>query len=91
MIERNNYGGDDMNFKELQEIFNNDNIIRFKLYSLEYVIESRNDEVVAYAIDYSGRKESFNSFKEALNNFKIYTEPLMNQIDKIELINKDEQ
>ena len=80
-----------MNFKELQEKYNSDNIIRFKLYSLEYVIESNNNEVVAYARDYSERKERFNSFKEALNNFKIYTEPLINQIDKMEVIVKDDE
>lgn len=77
-----------MSFKELQEIFESDNIIKFKLYSLEYVIELDDNEIVAYAIDYSGRKEKFNSFKEAVNNFKIYSEPLMNQIDKISIINK---
>ncbi len=80
-----------MSFKELQEIFESDNIIKFKLYSLEYVIELIDNEIVAYAKDYSGRKEKFNSFKEALNNFKIYTEPLINQLDSIELIKKDEK
>ena len=77
-----------MSFKELQEIFESDNIIKFKLYSLEYVIELVDNIIVAYAKDYSGRKEKFNSFKEAVNNFKIYTEPLMTQIDKIIIINK---
>ena len=79
-----------MSFKELQEIFESDNVIKFKLYSLEYVIELVDNIIVAYAIDYSGRKEKFNSLKEAMNNFKIYSEPLINQIDKIELIDKDD-
>ena len=80
-----------MSFKKLQEIFESDNIIRFKLYSLEYIIELIDNKIVAYAKDYSGRKEVFNSFKDAMNNFKIYTEPLMNQIDKIELMDKDDE
>ena len=75
-----------MSFKELQEIFESDNVIEFKLYSLEYVIELVDNIIVAYAIDYSERKEKFNSFKEAMNNFKIYSEPLMNQLDKIIII-----
>ena len=79
-----------MSFKELEEKFNSDNIIKFKLYSLEYVIELIDNEIFAYAKEYSGRKEEFKSFKDALNNFKIYTEPLINQIDKIELIDKDD-
>ena len=83
--------GDVVNFKELQEKFNSDNIIEFKLYSLEYVIEKKNDVIFAYAKDYSGRKEEFNSFKEAMNNYKIYTEPLINQIENLEIINKDDE
>lgn len=80
-----------MSFKELQEIFESDNIIKFKLYSMNYIIERKNDCIEAYAEDYSGRKEKYNSFKEAMNNFKIYTEPLINQLDSIELIEKDEK
>lgn len=80
-----------MNFKELQEKFNCENIIRFKLYSLEYIIEKNENDIIAYAKDYSGRKEKYNSFKDAMNNFKIYTEPLINQIDKIELIDEDDE
>ena len=78
-----------MSFKELQEIFESDNVIKFKLYSLEYVIELVDNIIVVYAIDYSGRKEKFNSLKEAMNNFKIYSEPLISQIDKIELVDKN--
>ena len=79
-----------MNFKNLQEIFESSNIIRFKLYSLEYVIKKEDDYIIAYAVDYSERKQKFNSFKEAMNSFKIYTEPLISQVDKIELINSNE-
>ena len=80
-----------MNLKELQELFESSNIIKFKLYSLEYVIEKKDDSIVAYAIDYSGRKQKYNSFKEAMSNFKIYSEPLINQLDKIELITEDDR
>ena len=80
-----------MTFKELQEIFEANNIIRFKLYSLDYVIERTDNSIIAYAIDYSERKQKYSSFKEACNNFKIYTEPLINQIDKIELIDEDDE
>ena len=80
-----------MNLKELQEILESSNIIKFKLYSLEYVIEKKDDSIVAYAIDYSGRKQKYNSFKEAMSNFKIYSEPLINQLDKIELVTEDDR
>ena len=80
-----------MNFKELQEIFNSKNIIIFKLYSLEYIIEKEEDYIVAYATNFYERKQKYNSFKEAINTFKIYNEPLISQIDNIELIEKDDQ
>lgn len=79
-----------MNFKELQEMFNSSNKIKFKLYSLEYVIESKDNEIIVYALDYSGRKEKFKSFKEAMNNYKIYSEPIINQMDKMELLDNNE-
>ena len=79
-----------MNLKELQEIFESNNIIRFKLYSLEYTIEKEEEYITIYAVDYSERKEKYKNFKEALNNFKIYSEPLVNQLEKIELIEKDD-
>ena len=81
--------GDVVNFKELQEMFDSTNKIVFKLYSLEYVIEKDDNFITAYAKDYSGRKKKYNTFKETMNNFKIYTEPLINQIDKIEIIEDD--
>ena len=71
-----------MNLKELQEKFESTNKIVFKLYSLEYVIEKEDDQIIAYAIDYSERKLKYNSFKEAINGFKIYSESLLNQLDK---------
>ena len=80
-----------MNYKELQEKFDSNNVIRFKLYSLEYIIEKKENYILAYAKEYSGRKQKYNSFKETLNDFKIYAEPLVNQIDKIELIDKDDE
>lgn len=78
-----------MSLKDLQDIFDSNGKIRFKLYSLEYIIEKENDYITAYAIDYSGRKEKYKTFKETMNNYKIYSEALINQIDKIELIDEN--
>ena len=80
-----------MSFNDLQTIFDTNNKIIFKLYSLDYVIEKRDNIVEAYAIDYSTRKSQYNSFKEAMNNFKVYNEPLINQMERINLIEKDDE
>ena len=75
-----------MSLKDLQGIFEQNNKIRFKLYSLEYIIEKDGENVVAYAIDYSERKNRFPSFKDAMNNFKVYNESIISQINLIEII-----
>lgn len=80
-----------MGFNDLQTIFDTNNKIQFKLYSLEYIIEKVNNVVEAYAIDYSTRKSQYSSFKEAMNNFKVYNEPLINQMERINLIEKGDE
>ena len=79
-----------MNFKELQEYFDNNSVIIFKLYSMNYIIEKNDEFIEAYAEDFPGRKEQYRTFKDAVNNFKIYNEPLLSQLDSIQIIKDDE-
>ena len=72
-----------MNYNQLYELFLNNKVIHFKLYSLEYNIEEESNKVVIYANYYEKNKQSFNSFEELMNNFNIYNEPLINQMDRI--------
>jgi hypothetical protein len=72
-----------MSFKELQEIFESDNIIKFKLYSLEYVVEQKENCVEIYAIYYENRKKQYNSLDELMNNYTVYNEPIINQFNRI--------
>ena len=72
-----------MDYNQLSELFSNNKLIHFKLYSLEYNIEEENKKVVIYANYYEKNKRYFNSFEELMNNFNIYNEPLINQMDRI--------
>ena len=72
-----------MDYNQLYELFLNNKVIHFKLYSLEYNIEEESNKVVIYANYYEKNKRYFNSFEELMNNFNIYNEPLINQIDRI--------
>lgn len=72
-----------MNYNQLYELFLNNKVIHFKLYSLEYNIEEESNKVVIYANYYEKNKRYFNSFEELMNNFNIYNELLINQIDRI--------
>lgn len=75
-----------MKYKELEDLFNATNEIKFKLYSLEYIIKKQEDKVVVYSLLYSNRKNFYSSFKEAMNNFEVYREPLIENIDRINII-----
>jgi predicted nucleic acid-binding OB-fold protein len=72
-----------MDYNQLYELFSNNKVIHFKLYSLEYNIEEVDNKVVIYANYYEKNKRYFNSFEELMNNFNIYNEPLINQMDRI--------
>lgn len=72
-----------MDYNQLYELFLNKKVIHFKLYSLEYNIEEEDNKVVIYANYYEKNKRYFNSFEELMNNFNIYNEPLINQMDRI--------
>lgn len=72
-----------MDYNQLYELFLNNKSVHFKLYSLEYNIEEENNKVVIYANYYEKNKRYFNSFEELMNNFNIYNEPLINQMDRI--------
>ena len=66
--------------------FESKNRIKFKLYSLEYLIERVDNYVQVYAIDYPTRKSKYSSLEELMNNFTIYNEPLIILIDNIKTI-----
>ena len=45
-----------------------------------------NNKVVIYANYYEKNKRYFNSFEELMNNFNIYNEPLINQLNRIKVL-----
>lgn len=76
-----------MVYEDIKKIFITNNKLKFKLYSLEYMIEQKENYVEIYAIYYENRKKQYNSFDELMNNFTVYNEPLINQINRIQIIN----
>ena len=66
--------------------FEINNQIKFKLYSLEYLIEKVDNYIQIYAIDYPTRKSKYNSFEELINNFTVYNEPLIRILNNIKII-----
>jgi len=72
-------------YQELENIFNSSNELKFKLFSLEYIIRKIDNGVEVYAILYQNRKKVYSSFQEAMNNFTVYNESLVDNIDRIKL------
>ena len=54
--------------KEFKELFEREHEVKFKLYSLKYVIKEMDNKIAVYPILYETKKNLFNSFEDALNN-----------------------
>lgn len=74
-----------MRYQELENIFNSSGELKFKLYSLEYIIKRVDNSVEVYAELYQTRKKVYSSFQEAMKNFTVYNESLADNIDRIKI------
>ncbi len=78
--------GDSMSYETLNTEFETKKTIKFKLYSMEYVVEQKDNYVEIYAIYYEKRKSKYNSFKELFENYTVYNEPLITLLDRIVIL-----
>lgn len=72
--------------KELKELFEREHEVKFKLYSLKYVIKEIDNKIAVYPILYETKKSLFNSFEDALNNYTVYNESIIDNIDRLIII-----
>ena len=72
-----------MVYEDFKNKFVTSKIIKFKLYSLEYVVEQKENCVEIYAIYYESRKKQYNTLDELMNNYTVYNEPIINQFNRI--------
>ena len=75
-----------MSYESIKREFETSNRVKFKLYSLEYLIERADNYVQVYAIDYPARKSKYNTLEELFNNFTVYNEPLVTVLNNIKKI-----
>lgn len=75
-----------MEYNELKKRFDSNNKLKIRLYSLEYIIEKVDNHIEIYVIYYEKRKFSYDSFDELMNNYTVYNEPLIEQIDRIKIL-----
>ena len=58
-----------MNYEEIKNKFIANKKIKFKLYSLEYIVEQKENYVEIYAIYYENRKKQYKSLDELMNSY----------------------
>ena len=75
-----------MIYKDLEDLFNTTNELKFKLYSLEYIIKKVDLGVEVYAILYQNRKNVYSTFKDAMENYRVYNDALIENLDRIKII-----
>ncbi|MBQ2946668.1 MAG: hypothetical protein IJE04_02325 [Bacilli bacterium] len=75
-----------MVLNELKERYEKNNEVKFKLFSLEYIIQKNDNGVEVYPLLYSNRKNRYSSLEEALNYYTIYNESIIENIDRVILL-----
>ena len=77
-----------MSYESIKNELESNSRVKFKLYSLEYLIERVDNYVQVYAIDYPTRKSKYNTLEELFNNFTVYNESLISLINNIKIVSK---
>ena len=72
-----------MNVDKLKNILLQNHKVKFKLYSLDYIIESNDDSIILYSPTYPNDIRKYNSIEQLLNNFTVYNETLTEADDRI--------
>lgn len=69
--------------EKIEQILNEKAVVKIKLYSLIYFIEFINNRYIIYADYYEKNKKEYNSLLELLNEFEIYNENILENIERV--------
>lgn len=72
-----------MNIEKIVNQLTEKNKVEFKLYSLTYVIENKDNMTIIYATSYPKNIKQYKNIEDLLNNFTIYNEVLANHDNRI--------
>lgn len=75
-----------MVLEKIEEIINNKNKVNFKIYGVIYTIERNEDNYLIYQTLNNLRQERYNSLNEIFREYTIYNESLVDNHDRIEII-----
>lgn len=72
-----------MNIEKIKSIFNENGIVKFKLYGLDYTIQKLDNRVCVFADLYVSKKSIYNDIDSLLQNYYIYGENIEFYDDRI--------
>lgn len=72
-----------MNVENLKKVFNLNGNVKFKMYGLDYTIETVDDGVEIYMDLYSNKKSKYDNLDILLKNYTIYNETIGSNDDRI--------
>ena len=75
-----------MKFNDLENKLNVSPMLKFRLYSLTYVIKRDKDAYIIYSENYEEAKKTYYSLKKLVNDYMIYNENIKSNLDKIDIV-----
>ncbi|MBQ4584508.1 MAG: hypothetical protein IJA94_06440 [Bacilli bacterium] len=75
-----------MNIETMKTIFNQNGVVRFKMYGLDYTVEKVENGVVIYADLYNNKKNVYENLDDVLSNYYIYNESIESNEGRIQNI-----
>lgn len=70
----------------IENKLNDNKKVKLKIYALEYIIELDNGEYIIYSELYLSRISKYKSLKELFQNYTIYNENLIDNLNRIAII-----
>lgn len=74
-----------MNINRIKDSLEKNNIVEFKIYSLNYIIKYKENKYIIYPKNDYNRKKTFPTIDDLFKKYEIYNENLKTNEDKIDL------
>lgn len=72
-----------MNINKMKELLNSQGKVKFKLYSLEYIIVKEKESVIIYALLYPNKISRYKNIEELLQKYNVFNENIIDNEDRI--------
>ena len=81
--------GDIMNIEKIKTLIQEKKEVKFKLYSLEYIIRINDNMFEIFSPTYSNDIRKYNSIDDLLTDFSVYNTNLIDSQDRIIILESE--